>query len=69
LLTFLRTAIILAAFSVGFLLGYSISSDTGVEPGYFEAAETGAYGSALKPPPSIGISEEDEEYYKSLSDE
>jgi hypothetical protein len=26
------------------LLGYATSSQTGVEPGYFEAAEAGGYG-------------------------
>jgi len=44
----LRTALWIMTVVVGSvlagLLGYATSSRTGVEPGYFEAAESGGYG-------------------------
>ncbi len=52
------------------LLGYATSSRTGVEPGYFQAAETGGYGA---PAASQGGAEqldpELQDYYKSLTAE
>jgi hypothetical protein len=54
---------------LAFLLGYGVSAETGVEPGFFEAVETGGYGAgpAGDAAPE-GISEEDQNYYKSLSE-
>jgi|Deesub1362A_J573_1020465.scaffolds.fasta_scaffold14529_3 hypothetical protein len=51
----------------GFVLGYSISSKTGTEPGYFEAVEAAGYGggSELK---IEGLSEEMQKYYQELSE-
>lgn len=63
-----RNLIIAAAIVVGYLLGYSISSSTGVEPGYFEASEAGSYGATDEPESDDGISEEDLEYYESLTE-
>tara|TARA_B100000315_G_scaffold172586_1_gene161051 strand:- start:336 stop:551 length:216 start_codon:yes stop_codon:yes gene_type:complete len=50
------------------LLGYSLSSQTGVEPGYFEAAEAGGYGSGGGDGDdgASGIDDEMQEYYKKL---
>lgn len=66
---YLRTAITVGAFVVAFMLGYSMSSHTGTEPGYFGAVETGAYGAAEASGKVEGISAEDADYYKSLSAE
>jgi hypothetical protein len=67
--TYLRTAITAGAFIVAFLLGYSISARTGIEPGYFGAVETGAYGTLEASDKVEGLSIEDAYYYKSLSEE
>ncbi len=49
------------------LLGYAMSSRTGVEPGYFEAAETGGYGAkAAEGGGAEGISDDLQEYYENL---
>ena len=67
--TYLRTAITVGAFIVAFLLGYSISARTGIEPGYFGAVETGAYGTLEASDKVEGLSIEDEYYYRSLTEE
>jgi hypothetical protein len=67
--TYLRTAITAGAFIVAFLLGYSISERTGIEPGYFGAVETGAYGTLEATDKVEGLSVEDAYYYKSLTEE
>ena len=67
--TYLRASIIITSFAVAFLLGYNISSQTGTEPGYFEATEAGAYGSVEKSSSPTGLSEDESEYYKSLLNE
>ncbi len=64
-----RILIICAATVVGYLLGYSISSSTGVEPGYWEAAEAGSYGVVEETDSSNGLSKEEQEYYDSLTQE
>lgn len=51
------------------LLGYAVSSQTGVEPGYFEAAEAGGYGAAASSGGAEGMDQELQEYYKSLQTE
>ena len=52
---------------LGFLLGYSISSQTGVEPGFFEQPEAGGYGAgAGDGGVGEGVSGDMEEYYKKL---
>jgi len=61
--------ITLAAGLLGFLAGYSLSSSTGVEPGFFEAVEAGSYGGGGGEETTEGISAEDQEYYRKLSTE
>ncbi len=61
--------ITLVAVLLGFLVGYSISSSTGIEPGFFEAVETGSYGGGGGEETTEGISAEDEEYYRKLQEE
>lgn len=52
------------------LLGYAVSLQTGVEPGYFEAAEAGSYGAgAGSGGGAEGMDQELQEYYKSLQTE
>lgn len=56
--------IALALWTLGFLGGYTLSSSSGIQPGYFEAAEAGGYGS---PEVTIeNISQEVQDYYKDL---
>ncbi len=61
--------ITLVAGLLGFLAGYSISSSTGVEPGFFEAVEAGSYGGGGGDEVTEGISTEDQEYYRKLMEE
>lgn len=52
------------------LLGYAISSRTGVEPGYFAAAEAGGYGAAAgEAGGAEGMDQELLEYYENLKAE
>ena len=52
------------------LLGYATSSRTGVEPGYFEAAEAGGYGApAAEDSGTEGMDQELQEYYENLKTE
>ncbi|MDH3912692.1 MAG: hypothetical protein OEU09_15500 [Rhodospirillales bacterium] len=54
---------------LAFLLGYGVSAETGVEPGFFEAVETGGYGAGAGGDAATeGISEEYQNYYESLSE-
>ncbi len=64
----LRIIIIGAAAAVGYLLGYSISATTGIEPGYLDAAETASYGATEEAVTTEGLSTEEQEYYDSLTD-
>jgi len=50
------------------LVGYSISSSTGVEPGYFEAPDAGGYGASSEAAGPEGISDEVQDYYKDLAE-
>lgn len=62
-------SVVVASVCAG-LLGYATSSQTGVEPGYFEAAETGGYGApAAESSGAEGMDQELQEYYKSLQTE
>ncbi|MAF47678.1 MAG: hypothetical protein CMM10_05410 [Rhodospirillaceae bacterium] len=55
---------------LAFLLGYAISSQTGIEPGYFESAEGGGYGApAAEGGGTGGVGAEMEKYYKDLKAE
>lgn len=52
------------------LLGYAASSRTGIEPGYFEAAEAGSYGAAAGDGGGAeGMDQELQEYYENLKAE
>lgn len=70
----MRTAIwvmivVVASVCAG-LLGYATSSKTGVEPGYFEAAEAGGYGAAAGGGGGAeGLDPELQKYYESLKAE
>ncbi len=58
-----------AAGTTAFLIGYAISSQTGIEPGYFEAAETGGYGAPSKESGAQDLESELQEYYRDLRKE
>ncbi len=66
--TSLWAAVTAGAAVVGFLFGFVISTNTGVEPGFFELPEAGGYGAG----PGGGdggrdnLSREMEDYYKKL---
>lgn len=68
--TALWVMIVVVASVCASLLGYAISSQTGVEPGYFEAAEAGGYGAGAGE--GAGVQDLDPElqkYYESLKTE
>ena len=48
----------------GFSAGFAASSATGVQPGYFEAAEAGGYGGGETT--IEGIDQKTQDYYKDL---
>lgn len=52
---------------LGFLGGYKLSYSTGVQPGYFEAAEAGGYGGGGDK--VEGLDKATVDYYKSLQKE
>ncbi len=64
--TGLWIAIAVAVGLLGFVSGYAASSATGIEPGYFEAAEAGGYGGAVEEKVE-GIDADLQDYYKELS--
>lgn len=64
----LRIPVIGAATAVGYLLGYSISSATGIKPGYFLAAEAASYGVVEETISLEGLSKKEQEYYASLTE-
>jgi len=57
-------AITIVVLLVSFWGGYTISADTGTEPGYFEAVEAAGYGGGTET--VEGISEDMMQYYKDL---
>ena len=58
-------AITLLVWLAGFAGGFAASTATGVQPGYFEAAEAGGYGSSGDVTID-GMSKEVQDYYKEL---
>ncbi len=53
-----------AVWLLSFLAGYKVSYSTGIQPGYFEAAEAGGYGgggAAIE-----GLDKATQDYYKEL---
>lgn len=49
------------------LVGFNISTDTGVEPGFFEIAEAGGYGAGVESKAPEGLSEDLADYYSDLA--
>ena len=62
------TGIVTVSFLLAFFVGYNISIDTGVEPGYFEAPDAGGYGAGAEGAAPEGVSDEMQDYYKDLSE-
>lgn len=69
--TALWVMIVVVATACAGLFGYAVSSQTGVEPGYFEAAEAGGYGAGPGGGGggAEGMDQELQDYYKSLQTE
>jgi len=65
----LLTVLILSGAGIAFLVGYNISSATGVEPGFFEAPEAAGYGAGTEGKAPEGITEQFQDYYKNLTSE
>ena len=59
--------IVIVAFFLSALVGYNISLETGVEPGFFEAPEAGGYGAGAGAAAPEGIDSEFQEYYQELA--
>ena len=58
------TIIALFVWLAGFMLGYRVSTNTGSEPGYFEAVEAAGYGGGSEK--IEGVTEEMQKYYEEL---
>ena len=54
---------------IAYVSGYIVSSNTGVEPGFFEIAEAGGYGVAAEAKPAEGLSEDIQKHYDKLADD
>ena len=67
--TKLWIAIVGVASILGYLLGFAVSDHTGVEPGFFEIAESGGYGVVAEKKSAEGIGSDVQDYYKSLTQE
>ena len=52
----------------GFAFGYKVSANTGSEPGYFDAVEAAGYGGDSDAKIE-GLTNEQQDYYKSLMQE
>lgn len=62
--TSLWIALAVIAGLLGFFTGYKLSYSTGVQPGYFEAAEAGGYGGGGGT--IEGLDKAAQDYYKEL---
>lgn len=60
--------IVVVSFLLSALIGYSISSSTGVEPGYFDAPDAAGYGASTEVAAPEGISSEAQDYYNKLTE-
>lgn len=67
--TRLWLAIAITTSLLAYLLGYVISSKTGVEPGFFEQPEAGGYGVAAEKPAAAGLEKDVQDYYSDLVNE
>ena len=67
--TKLWIAIVGVASILGYLLGFVMSEKTGVEPGFFEIAESNGYGVVADKKSVEGISSDIQDYYKGLTQE
>jgi hypothetical protein len=65
----LGVMIVIVSCLLAAVVGYSISSSTGVEPGYFEAPDAGGYGASAEAGAPEGISSDLQDYYNSLTEE
>ena len=66
--TRLWLALVLSIIVLSYLLGFVISSRTGVEPGFFEQPEAAGYGAATEKKSVQGLDENLQDYYKDLTE-
>lgn len=68
----MKTGLWLSIVAVAGLLSYSvgfvISKQTGVEPGFFEKAESGGYGVSADSSVGGGVSADMQDHYKQLTE-
>jgi len=65
----LWTAIVATAFLLSYLLGYMVSAETGVEPGFFEKPEAGGYGAGAEASAAPGLDQNLQDHYSSMAEE
>lgn len=66
--TGLWVSIVGTAAIIAYTLGFVVSKGTGVEPGFFEKAESGGYGVSGGDSAVEGVSEEMANYYNELKE-
>ena len=59
--------LVILVWAIGFVGGYQVSSHTGTEPGYFDAVEAAGYGGGGEK--IEGLTDQMQDYYKSLTEE
>ena len=64
----LGVMIVIVSCLLAAVVGYSVSSSTGVEPGYFEAPDAGGYGASAEGAAPEGISNDLQDYYNNLTE-
>lgn len=62
------TVVLLGALVLAFVIGYRVSSRSGIQPGYFEKAEAPAYGAGEVEVVGGGLDEDLQEHFKELQD-
>ncbi|MDH5324225.1 MAG: hypothetical protein OEZ68_17215 [Gammaproteobacteria bacterium] len=68
--TKLWLAIVVVSGLIAYTLGFMMSKHTGVEPGFFEIAESGGYGVSAdsNAAAGAGVSEDMQQYYQQLQE-
>lgn len=61
--------IVVATCILGYILGFIASSKTGVEPGFFEQAESGGYGVVAEKPVAGNIEANVQQHYEQLNED
>lgn len=62
-------AIVATAFLLSYLLGYMVSAETGVEPGFFEKPEAGGYGAGAEASAAPGLDQSLQDHYSDMAED